>query len=224
MENTNTLTKSETSGTVARRDINHILALNKITPKDIEDFTNSQRKQLAKTCDKKLKRLTGAARDNFLEKIDLLLPASTKNDIWESNHMIISETVAELMQEYGTMPTKHAIAAQTGISRQTIAKHLNEYKRHPAFTEQVEQFKFMAPQLLANVFKFALQGDIRAARLYLETVGAVNKPKANTVVNEQNNYIQVNNTILSQENLKRLTADQLNQIESIITLNERKTN
>ena len=48
-------------------------------------------------------------------------------------------------------------------------------------------------------------------------VGAINKQKPNTVVNEQNNYIQVNNTILSQENLRQLSPEQLNQIESIIT-------
>ena len=70
--------------------------------------------------------------------------------------------------------------------------------------------------MLANVFKYASNGDMKAARLYFEMVGAVNKKQANTVVNEQNNYIQINNTILSQENLKRLTAEQLDQIESII--------
>ena len=82
--------------------------------------------------------------------------------------------------------------------------------------KKMEQFKFMAPKILANVFKFALNGDMRAARLYFEMVGAVNKQQTNTVVNEQKNYIQINNTILSQENLKRLTAEQLNQIESIV--------
>ena len=80
----------------------------------------------------------------------------------------------------------------------------------------MEQFKFMAPSLLANVYKHALSGDMRAAKLYLQMAGTTGKQQAGTVVNEQNNYIQVNNTILSQENLERLTADQLNQIESII--------
>jgi len=59
--------------------------------------------------------------------------------------------------------------------------------------------------------------DGKAARLYLEMVGAINRQQPGMVVNEQNNYIQVNNTILSQENLSALTAGQLNQIEHIIT-------
>jgi hypothetical protein len=38
------------------------------------------------------------------------------------------------------------------------------------------------------------------------------------VRNNQSNCIQINNTILSQENLKRLTAEQLNQVESVVTM------
>jgi uncharacterized protein YbaP (TraB family) len=74
----------------------------------------------------------------------------------------------------------------------------------------------MAPMLMAKVFQSATKGDIRAARLYLETVGATGKQQSNTVVKSQNNHIQINNTILSQENLKRLSAEQLNQIEHIV--------
>jgi len=48
-------------------------------------------------------------------------------------------------------------------------------------------------------------------------VGAISKQQPGMVVTEENNYIQVNNTILSQENLRALTAGQLNQIEHIIT-------
>jgi len=42
------------------------------------------------------------------------------------------------------------------------------------------------------------------------------KHLAGTVINEQKNYIQINNTILSQENLEQLSKEQLNEIENII--------
>ena len=84
----------------------------------------------------------------------------------------------------------------------------------------MEQFKFMAPNILAGVFKCAFNGDMSAARLYFEAVGVAGKRQGNTVTNEQNNYIQINNTILSQENLKQLSAEQLSRIENIITSNE----
>jgi len=69
---------------------------------------------------------------------------------------------------------------------------------------------------MAKVFQFAVNGDIRAAKLYLETIGTTHKQQSHTVVKSQNNHIQINNTILSQENLKRLSAEQLNQIEHIV--------
>jgi predicted transcriptional regulator len=130
---------------------------------------------------------------------------------------VITHAISKFMHDHSFMPTKNAIAELTGLSRQTIAKHLASYTKHPEFAAELEQFKLMGPALLASVYKFGLKGNIRAARLYLEAIGTVNKQQTNTVVNEQNNYIQINNTILSQESLKQLTADQLNQIESIIT-------
>ena len=147
------------------------------------------------------------------------MPASTKNSVWEHNHVVISNAIAKHMRENGMMPTKSVITEKTGLSRQTVAKHFKEYKTHPEFIAQVEQFKFMSHKILTNVFKFASNGDTKAARLYFEMVGTMNKQP---VVNEQNNYIQINNTILSQENLKQLSAEQLALIENIVTNKEYK--
>ncbi len=199
--------------------INHLLALEKITAKDIEGLNPAELEQLGKTTTQTLAQLTGVERDNFLDKIDLTLSAGTKSDIWEYNHSVINSAVSGYMRENGVMPAKNVIARQTGLSRQTVAKHFAAYKRHPEFTAEMEQFKFMAPNVLANVFKYALNGDMRAARLYFQMVGATNAQPAGTVINEQNNYIQINNTKLSQQNLEQLSAEQLKQIENIITNN-----
>ncbi len=202
--------------------INRLLALEKITAKDIEGLNPAELEQLGKTTTQTLAQLTGVERDNFLDKIDLIVPASIKSDIWEYNHSLINSAVSRYMRENGVMPAKNVIARQTGLSRQTVAKHFSAYKRHPEFTAEMEQFKFMAPNVLANVFKYALNGDMRAARLYFQMVGATQAQPAGTVINEQNNYIQINNTKLSQQNLEQLSAEQLNQIENIITNNSPK--
>ena len=202
--------------TASRQKVERLLAMDKVTQVDIDGLTQMERECIAENCTAALQRLKGVERDKFLDKIDLVTHAITKRDIWEQNHAVISHAVASYMRQYAIMPTKSAIAQETGLSRQTVAKHFNEYERHPDFTAEMEQFKFMTPKMLANVFKYASNGDMKAARLYFEMVGAINKKQANTVVNEQNNYIQINNTILSQENLKRLTAEQLDQIERII--------
>jgi len=198
------------------KKINNVLALEKITVQDIEDLNPFEREYLAETATQTLAQLKGTERDNFLNKIDLIVPASTKTAIWEHNQSVINQAVSNYMGKYGVMPNKSAIAKETGLSRQTVFKHFKEYKHHPEHTAEMEQFKFMAPNVLANVFKHALNGDIKAARLYLETVGATHKQQAGTVINGQNNYIQINNTKLSQENLAQLSAEQLSQIEDII--------
>jgi hypothetical protein len=194
-----------------------LLTLNKVTAKDIEGLDQAERDYIVEICTQTLSELSGAERDSFLEKIALIVTPLTKADIWERNHALISNAISGYMQQYGSMPQKSVIAEQTGLSRPTIAKHFETYKASPEFAAQARQFQFMAPKVLANVFKSALKGDVKAARLYFELVGALNPQANTTVLNEQNNYIQINNTILSQQNLKQLTADQLNQIESIIS-------
>ena len=203
--------------TASKRKADRLFLLNKITPQDVDGFNKYERDYVAATINETLQQLTGEERDNFYSKVEQILPESSKNQVWEYNNHKISSAIANLIRQHGCMPPKNAIAAATGISRQTVAKHLAAYKTHPEFIAEIEQFKYMVPKVLANVFKFAGNGDMKAARLYFEMVGAINKHRPGKVVNEQNNYIQINNTILSQENLKHLSTEQLNQLESIIT-------
>jgi len=196
--------------------IDRLLALETITERDIEGLTPFERQYFNEATSRTLATLRGAERDDFLNKIDPILPASTKQDIWEYNHTLINRAVAEYMERNGAMPAKSDLARKTGLSRHTICKHFKEFKQHPAYAAEMEQFKYMAPNVLANVFKQAVKGNMSAARIYLDMIGATGSQPAGTVINEQNNYIQVNNTKLSQQNLEQLTAEQLNQIENII--------
>jgi hypothetical protein len=213
METENTLSNL----TPATEKINRVLALQKITLADIEDFNDAERKQLATLSTEMLHTLKDEERDNFVDKIAQIVPESTNDQIWEHNHLVIGQAITRLIGQYGAMPTKFLIARETGLSRQTVAKHLTGYKTHPQYLAETEQFKYLAPKILAGVCKLACNGDIKAARLYFEMIGAINKQQPNTVINEQNNYLQINNTILSQENLKQLSKEQLNQIEHIIS-------
>ena len=199
-----------------KQKIGQLLKQEQITMNDIADFTKPETDYLDNTCAEILDQLQGTQRENFLAKIDPILTPETKSDIWENNHLSITEAIADNIRVHGFMPTQTDIAGYTGLSRQTVAKHLKEYKKQPEFMQQAEQFTFMAPQLLANVYKFALDGDIRAARLYFEIIGTKTTQPQHTLPGPQNNYIQINNTILSQQNLASLTSEQLNQIEGII--------
>jgi biotin operon repressor len=122
------------------------------------------------------------------------MPAEDKNRLWEYNHNQITWAIATLMQEGGRMPTGHEIAKKAKLSRQTVHKHLKEYSKDEGYLEKAEQFRFMSSKVLARVYTFAVNGDVRAARLYFDVVGNLGKPPSSpsAVTNTQNNYIQVN--------------------------------
>lgn len=205
-----------TNITATRAKINRVLALQKITLTDIEDFNKIEREYLGEIINETLQRIKGHERDNFLEKIEQIVPASSNDQVWEHNHFVIGNAITTLIRKYGCMPPKTLIAEETGLSRPTIVKHIAGYKTHPQFKQELEQFKYMGTKILSSVFKLASDGDVKAARLYFEMVGAINKQRPNMVVTEQNNNIQINNNLFSQENLKQLSAEQLKQIECII--------
>ncbi|MBK7302575.1 MAG: hypothetical protein IPI90_04830 [Saprospiraceae bacterium] len=165
-------------------------------------------------------KFKGTERDNFYKKIELIIPDTTKNQLWEINHNKITAAISNLMQEYGRMPSKQEIATKTDLSRQTIHKHLKEYTNHPQYLEQIEQFRFMTSKVLAKVFQFAVNGDIGAAKLYFNFMGFMKNGQTpnNTLIQNQNNYIQINGTVLSQETLNLLNSEQLEHIEKAMNL------
>lgn len=122
------------------------------------------------------------------------------------------------MQEFGRMPTKTEIATKTELSRVTVHKHLKEYANHPQYLGQLEQFRFMTSKVLAKVFQYAINGDTGAAKLYFNVIGFNNNEQVptNTLIQNQNNFIQINGTVLSQETIKHFTTEQLNVIETIL--------
>jgi len=197
--------------------INSILSLKQITNSDLEPLSEAEKDLLMGKITKRFNELKGSEQDSFYRKIEPITSEVTKNQLWERNHVEITCAISVLMQEYGRMPTVNEIATKTELSRQTIHKHLKEYATNPHYLEQVEQFKFMSSKVLAKVFKFAVNGDMRAAKLYLSAMGMYNEPAPkNTLIQNQNNYIQINGTVLSQEAIQRLSDEQLNNIEAIL--------
>jgi len=200
--------------------INKIFSLEQITLSDLKSLSDPEKDRFIDVFIEKLSdlsKLKGIERDKFLKKIELILDNTTKNQLWENNHNQITWAISNLMQEYGRMPTKTEIAIKTELSRQTIHKHLKEYTSHPQYLQQVEQFRFMTSKVLAKVFQFAVNGDIGAAKLYFNVMGNLNgQPSNNILIQNQNNFIQINGTILSQETIKNLNPEQLNTIETIL--------
>lgn len=198
--------------------LNKVLSLEQITPSDLEPLSEAENTRLKEIITERFNKLKGTERDKFYKKIEPITSDTTKNQLWEYNHNQITWAISTLMKECGRMPTKTEIATKTELSRQTVHKHLKEYTNHPQYLGQIEQFRFMTSKVLANVFQFAVNGDTGAAKLYFNVMGFMNngQPPNNTLIQNQNNYIQINGTVLSQETIKHLNPEQLKTIETIL--------
>lgn len=202
--------------------INKVLSLAQITHSDIEQLSEAESDRLMEILVENLNKLKGTEKEMFCEKIEPITPDTVKNQLWEYNHSQITWAISTLMQEYGRMPSKTEIATKTELSRQTIHKHLKEYTNHPQYLGQIEQFRFMTSKVLAKVFHFAVNGDTGAAKLYFNVMGFMNNGQTpnNTLIQNQNNYIQINGTVLSQETIEQLSPEQINSIEKVLLLNK----
>lgn len=194
--------------------VNRVLAMKTITI-NVWNSLNKREKRIANgILVERFNNAKGIERDKILAKMDSITGEQTKNQIWTINQTRISNSIVKLTQEFNRMPSKDEIAEECGLSRQTIHKHLSEYAEHPLFKEELTQFKFASTSLLAKIYKMAIQGDIKAAKLYFSVIGAdvINKPQLGT----QNNYIQINGMVLSQETIKHLNPEQLKSIETVL--------
>ena len=198
--------------------INEVLSLKRITRDDVGLLSENEKDALCLIISENLNNLKGEEMDKFVVQIEGVLDQNTKNQLWGNNHNLILGTISNLMIDFGRMPNTTEIAHKTQLSRQTIHKHLKEYANHPLHHEQIEQFSFLKSRVLAKVFDYAIHGDMTAAKLYFNIVGGMNNGQAqsNTHIQNQNNYIQINGTVLKQEAIKYLNPEQLNAIETIM--------
>lgn len=202
--------------TKSEMKIERVYNLKQITHADLKDFTKAEQKMLDERLNKELKELKGRDFDRLLKKIELITAIEFKNQIWENNHQLITCAIANLMNEYGRMPTQREIVDKTDLSRQTIHNHLKEYANHALYKAEVEQFRFMASKVLAKMFHFAVNGDTGAAKIYLKAVGLLNEANPNTTIQNQNNFVQINGMVIKQETLMQLSPEQINTIENIL--------
>ncbi len=191
--------------------------LKQITHEALDILTNDERNEFLKEVNAKLAIVKGNERDTFLKQFELIFCDETKNQLWEYNHSQITSAISTLLQECGRMPSKVEIANKTGLSRPTIDKHLKEYASNPLYIQEIEQFRFMTAKVLSKVFTFAINGDIRACKLYLEIAGNMNGLNNSTTINNQNNFIQINGLTISQEQIQQLNAKQKAKIKDILT-------
>jgi hypothetical protein len=67
-----------------------------------------------------------------------------------------------------------------------------------------------------KVYSEATKGNMRAAKLFLETTKPNEEPIPRTVQNQQNNFVQINGVVISQEQLGELPVEKRDQLFEIL--------
>ena len=139
----------------------------------------------------------------------------TRNKTWENNHSAIVRAVSILMNEHGRVPSTTEIARQTNLSRQTVAKHLQTFTSHPLYREEIEQFRSQSKDVLAIISNHALNGNMKAIKLYLHIVTEMHAHPDQKPL-EYECCLLVNRTKFDQQKIDRLTQQQRDDIFKIV--------
>ena len=190
-----------------------IISANKLTIGDIWDLTDEQKKKIGAVITAGYLTLSGDDRDSFFDKTEEILSPNSRNEIWERNHYCILNVISWQTIQHKQIPTIKEIVEETGLSRVTVLKHLKEYYDSDTFKEKQNAFKFLREKLMAKIYSFAYDGNMRAAKIFMDVTS--DKPLL-SIQNQQNNYIQINGLVITQEQIKSLPADKLQKIQEMI--------
>ena len=203
--------------TLLEDKLHDLLKRNRIKSDDIDQLSESEKKRFNEIVNEKIIKSDGPGRGRILKKIDDILSEETRGDFWEYNHLRIMTVISSLLKEYGRLPSTAEIAQKADLSRPTVYRHLREYRSSKVYQEQLEKLKILSINVIAEVYKCALAGDIGASKLFLNCMGFLNGGQGNTQIQNQNNFIQINGMILNQETVdKCLNSEQLFIIESVL--------
>lgn len=198
--------------------VKDLLQSSTITREQLNELTEQERVLFEKELTKRFNRVkTGIEKEKLWNFVEPIATEQTKNDYWEGNHKAITSALDHYVNQHNKLPSKSVLAEITGLSRQTIHKHLNEYKQAAFFQFQQEAFSLLTTGLLAKLYNFAAEGNVQAAKLYFEMTGSYS-PTKRTIEQHSttNNFIQINNTLFSQESLKQISPEKLAEVERLL--------
>lgn len=136
-----------------------------------------------------------------------------RNATYETNHTIIGSFIHNYICEYRFFPSIMTIKKETGLSRQTIYRHINN-----GFTDKFNivvrgKIEYMIPKALEKLYLIGVRdNNATALKHFIELSGFTSKINTTNV----NNYIQINNLKLSKEEFNQLPNQILLEIEKLI--------
>lgn len=180
----------------------------------IFDLTDEEKKKIESVLTAGYITLADEDREQFIDKVDPIISRKSRNDIWERNHWAILNVISWQTIQRAQIPTIKDIGDETGLSRTTVSKHLKEYYDSETYREKENTYNFLREKLLAKIFAYAYEGNTKAAKIFLDATA--NSTAKLTVNNQQNNFIQINELVITQESIMKLSEEKLEKLREII--------
>lgn len=142
---------------------------------------------------------------------DLLADTLAEN---EENH--IPFYLGKGLRKYSSLSSVNQLSRESGIPKDRIAAFFDKIPDTPG-RPYMRKFKALESRVMAKVYSNAMDGDMTAAKLFLTVTGAIEQtPRTQTVHNTQNNFIQLNGNILSQNTIEQLPEAQQVKVWELI--------
>lgn len=141
---------------------------------------------------------------------------------WEHNHMKIAMCIHNhVLNTYG-FPTVNHIAQETKLSRQTVHAHMKEGIAGKFYQERLKTWEFMTDAIMKNLYRASIDGNVAASKILLDNIYRLGRPAMQNI-REQNNYVQINSTIIDELVVSELPEEARVQIVDIIDRHTKQT-
>ena len=186
-------------------------------PDSYYDLLDNLQNRLQKSYNEKLgedHKLMDLIYECHKSRNDEKAEAWARNATYEYNHTIIATNIHNYLMNNRTFPTIHHIANETGLSRTTIYRHLQDGLKTDYNSLVKGKLEYMATHALEKLYLIGIQdNNAGALKSYIELSGAINKQPTTNV----NNYIQINNLRISRDEFDQLPNETIIEIEKIIS-------
>ena len=156
----------------------------------------------------------------LLEKVDSVgtpksekLGTTLRNQRWTANHLKIKKAIDDFIRGNYSMPSAYQIGQDTGLSRQTVSKHLKEFDLNDLYQEELKAYELASNMVLERVLTMAVKGDFKAMKFYVNTIDRRRHLEQSKATN---NFIQLNTVYITEASIQALPEARRNAIEEII--------
>lgn len=135
---------------------------------------------------KQIKGLPKEKIHEYFNTVSDRLDSDCRSQVYEANHERIILMIRNYILSHDCSPAINDIAEKTNLSRKTIYSHLQSFDTSEFYDTERRKRKMVAESLINKLGVLAHNGDVRAAKLFLQVTGYINQ-NTNVLHLHQNN-------------------------------------